>query len=125
MLLMKRNADFVVSLLAVLKAGCAYSALSAELPEEALQHILQDAAPALVIMHGGLHALLPKGAGAPPVFNFDSAPDSELLSKRSALCWTCQQSTAHVCHLWAKLRCLPASLVMHVRSSMNILRACI
>ena len=84
-LLMNRSADFIVSLLAVLKAGCAYSALSAELPEEALHHILLDAAPALVITHGGLHALLPKGADAPRVFNFDAAPDAETLSKRSAL----------------------------------------
>ena len=88
MLLMKRSADFVVSLLAVLKAGCAYSVLPAELPEEALQHILQDAAPALVITHGGLHALLPKGANAPPVFNFNAALDAENLSRRSVLCWT-------------------------------------
>ena len=81
-LLMNRTAEFVVSVLAVLKAGCAYCALSAELPEEALQHILQDAAPALVITHGGLHAVLPKGAHAPRVFNFDSAPDADALSKR-------------------------------------------
>ena len=85
-LLMNRSADFIVSLLAVLKAGCAYSALSAELPEEALQHILQDSAPALVITHGGLHALLPKGADTLRVFNFDSAPDAKTLSKRLALC---------------------------------------
>ena len=81
-LLMSRTADFIVSLLAVLKAGCACCALSAELPEEALQHILQDAAPAFIITHCGLHAMLPKGAQAPRIFNFDSAADAEALSKR-------------------------------------------
>ena len=82
MLLMNRSADFIVSLLAILKAGCAFSALPAGLPELALRLILQDAAPALVITHAGLHASLPKGADAPRVFNFDSAPDAEALSKR-------------------------------------------
>ena len=72
----------MVSALAALKAGCAYSALPAGLPEEALRLILLDAAPALVITHAGLQASLPKGADAPRVFNLDSAPDAEALGKR-------------------------------------------
>jgi non-ribosomal peptide synthetase component F len=82
-LLMRRTTpDFIVSLLAVLKAGCAYSALPAELPEQALSLLLQNTAPALVITHAGLHASLPKGPDAPRVFNYDAAPDAEALSKR-------------------------------------------
>ncbi|CAK0785103.1 hypothetical protein CVIRNUC_008309 [Coccomyxa viridis] len=84
MLLLTRSPELVVSALAALKAGCAYSALPAGLPEEALRLILQDAAPALVITHAGLQASLPKGADAPRVFNFDSAPDAEALVKRPA-----------------------------------------
>ena len=83
-LLMRRSADFIISLLAVLKAGCAYSALPAELPEQALHLVLQNAAPALVITNAGLHASLPRGPDAPCVFNFDSAPDADALSKRWA-----------------------------------------
>ena len=82
MLLLNRSPELVVSALAALKAGCAYSALPAGLPEEALRLILQDAAPALVITHAGLHASMPKGADAPKIFNFDSAPDAEALAKR-------------------------------------------
>ena len=86
MLLLTRSPELVVSALAALKAGCAYSALPAGLPEEALRLILQDAAPALVITHAGLQASLPKSADAPRVFNFDSAPDAEALAKRYSPC---------------------------------------
>ena len=85
-LLLHQSPESVVSALATLKAGCAYSALPAGLPEEALRLILQDAAPALVITQAGLHASLPKGADAPRVFNFDSDPDAEALAKRYTRC---------------------------------------
>ena len=89
MLLLNRSPELVVSALAALKAGCAYSVLPAGLPEEALRLILQDAAPALVITHAGLQASLPKGADAPRIFNFDSATDAEALAKRYSHCRRC------------------------------------
>ena len=86
MMLLRQSPELVVSALAALKAGCAYLALPAGLPEEALRLILQDAAPALVITHAGLQASLPKGADAPRIFNFDSAIDAEALAKRCSHC---------------------------------------
>ena len=98
-LLMRRSADFIISLLAVLKAGCAYSALPGELPEQALHLVLQNAAPALVITNAGLHASLPKGRDAPRVFNFDSAPDAEALSKRWGAALAVAQANCYCCGL--------------------------
>lgn len=109
-LLMRRSADFIISLLAVLKAGCAYSALPAELPEQALHLLLQNAAPALVITHAGLHASLPKGPDAPRVFNFDSAPDAEALSKRWGAAFAVAQANCRCCALAVVLPFSPVSV---------------
>ena len=80
MLLMHSSPDAIVSMLAVLKAGCAYSALSPKHDE--LGMLVLDASPALVITHKGLHGLLPRTATPLKVFNFDAQADSEALAKR-------------------------------------------
>ena len=80
MLLMHSSPDATVSMLAVLKAGCAYSALSPKYDE--LGTLLLDASPALVITHKGLHGLLPRAATPLKVFNFDAQADTAALAKR-------------------------------------------
>ncbi len=80
MLLMRSSPDAIVSMLAVLKAGCAYSALSPQYDE--LGALLLDASPALVITHMGLHGLLPRTATPLKVFNFDAQADTAALAKR-------------------------------------------
>ncbi|MBC2906551.1 non-ribosomal peptide synthetase [Streptomyces cupreus] len=51
-LLMRRSADLIVTLVAVLKAGGVYLALDHNLPAERRATVLRDARPVLVITHG-------------------------------------------------------------------------
>jgi amino acid adenylation domain-containing protein len=48
-LVLPRSADFVVSILAVLKSGAAYVPVDPNLPQDRIDHMLADAEPALVI----------------------------------------------------------------------------
>ena len=80
MLLMHASPEAIVSILAVLKAGCAYSALSPKYNE--LATLILDASPALVITHRGLHGRLPRTATPLKVFNYDAEADVSALAKR-------------------------------------------
>ncbi len=80
MLLMHASPEAVISILAVLKAGCAYSALSPRYDEMAA--LILDASPALVITHRGLHGRLPRPAAPVKVFNYDAEADVLALAKR-------------------------------------------
>jgi amino acid adenylation domain-containing protein/thioester reductase-like protein len=55
----QRSVDMVVSLLGILKAGAAYVPLDPNYPRERLRYMIEDAAPALVLVHEGLKAMLP------------------------------------------------------------------
>ena len=51
---LERSADFVIALLATLKAGAAWLPLDPSLPHERLSFILSDARPALLLTHSSL-----------------------------------------------------------------------
>ena len=80
MLLMHASPEAIVSMLAVLKAGCAYSAVSPQYDE--LSELLLDASPTLVITHRGLHSLLPRTSAPILVFNFEANADVAALASR-------------------------------------------
>lgn len=63
-LCLERSADLIVALLAILKAGGAYVPLDPAYPQERLRHMLQDAAPALLLTQRALLPALPL-AGLP------------------------------------------------------------
>ncbi|MEU6903917.1 amino acid adenylation domain-containing protein [Streptomyces coeruleorubidus] len=53
---LERSADLVVALLATLRAGGAYIPLDPDYPRERIAHILDDAAPAVLLTHTALRA---------------------------------------------------------------------
>ncbi|MBV8368734.1 MAG: amino acid adenylation domain-containing protein [Candidatus Eremiobacteraeota bacterium] len=53
---MERSAELTIALLAVLKAGGAYVPLDPRYPPARLEYMLQDSAPALVLVHGAVSA---------------------------------------------------------------------
>jgi amino acid adenylation domain-containing protein len=59
-LCIERSLDLIVAVLGILKAGGAYLPLDPTYPPERLQHMLTDAAPAVVVTHEHLRAVLPK-----------------------------------------------------------------
>ncbi|MGW0856653.1 amino acid adenylation domain-containing protein [Streptomyces sp. NPDC002690] len=63
----RRSAEYVVALLAVLKAGGAYLPIDPQYPGPRVAFILSDAAPAVVLTDRETAAVLP-GTGAPLVF---------------------------------------------------------
>ncbi|MFJ4851778.1 MULTISPECIES: amino acid adenylation domain-containing protein, partial [unclassified Streptomyces] len=64
-LLQSRSADAIVAAFGVLKAGGAYVPIDPNYPAERVNHILADAAPALVITDAENRAGLPADAGTP------------------------------------------------------------
>ncbi|MBE1537387.1 non-ribosomal peptide synthetase [Actinomadura algeriensis] len=71
-LALPRDADLIVSALAVLKAGAAYQPIDLAYPPDRIAHMLEDAAPAAVITTSG--AALP---GVPDGRAAGPAPDDE------------------------------------------------
>ncbi|MFC6371900.1 amino acid adenylation domain-containing protein, partial [Nonomuraea thailandensis] len=69
---MERDAELVVALLAVLKAGGAYLPLDPEYPAERIGYMLRDAAPAVVLASPGVAALLPPSPA--PAIVLDGTP---------------------------------------------------
>ncbi len=59
---LERSVDLVVSLLAILKAGGAYVPLDPSYPKARLAHMIEDAAPSLIISTNGLGHRLPQRA---------------------------------------------------------------
>src|SRR5262249_39539863 len=63
----ERGVEMVVGLLAVLKAGGAYVPLDPAYPMEALNYMLEDCAPVVLLTKGHLHRLFPGLSEALPV----------------------------------------------------------
>ncbi|MFJ2773525.1 amino acid adenylation domain-containing protein [Streptomyces sp. NPDC087300] len=63
---LRRTADTVVALLAVLRTGAAYVPLDPAYPAQRLAHMLADAAPALLLTESAAVGGLPEGPGTPP-----------------------------------------------------------
>ncbi|HWM69598.1 MAG TPA: amino acid adenylation domain-containing protein, partial [Steroidobacteraceae bacterium] len=55
----ERSVQMVISLLGILKAGCAYVPLDPDYPAERLQYMLEDAGPQMVLTEEHLRAALP------------------------------------------------------------------
>ncbi|MFI8931749.1 amino acid adenylation domain-containing protein [Streptomyces sp. NPDC053474] len=55
---LERSVDLVVALLASLRAGGAYIPLDPDYPRDRIAHILDDAAPAVLLSHSALHGRL-------------------------------------------------------------------
>ncbi|MGM9331166.1 amino acid adenylation domain-containing protein [Streptomyces murinus] len=79
-LALPRSADLVVALLAVLKSGAAYLPLDPDHPSGRLEHVLADAAPALLLTTVATAARLPVGDGSPRRLTVDSADTQALLA---------------------------------------------
>ncbi|MYR23861.1 amino acid adenylation domain-containing protein, partial [Streptomyces sp. SID6137] len=79
-LALPRSADLVVALLAVLKSGAAYLPLDPDHPSGRLEHVLADAAPALLLTTVATDARLPVGDGSPQRLTVDSADTQALLA---------------------------------------------
>ena len=58
-LCMDRSIDLITGLLAILKAGGAYVPLDPSYPPDRLAHILDQAAPQLIVSRSDLHYVLP------------------------------------------------------------------
>ncbi|MEN8649781.1 amino acid adenylation domain-containing protein [Streptomyces sp. 21So2-11] len=71
-LLLPRGVDLLVGLLAVLKSGAAYIPLDAGYPQDRIEYMLADAAPALVLTTTAYADLLPQGT---PALRLDAADD--------------------------------------------------
>ncbi|BBA33067.1 linear gramicidin synthase subunit C [Methylocaldum marinum] len=68
-LCVERSCEMVIGLLAVLKAGGAYVPLDPGYPEERLAYMLTDAAPRVLLTHGGLASRSLATAPAVPVID--------------------------------------------------------
>ncbi|MER6051817.1 amino acid adenylation domain-containing protein [Streptomyces sp. NPDC001793] len=73
-LVIERSTEYVVALLAVLKAGGAFVPLDPALPAGRLTGMIEDARPAAVVTHRGL--LAPGAADGIPVIDLDDTGDS-------------------------------------------------
>ncbi|MFE5733181.1 amino acid adenylation domain-containing protein [Streptomyces sp. NPDC056528] len=71
-----RDAGLVVALLGVLRAGAAYLPLDADYPAARLAHMLDDAAPRLLLTTPELHRRLPSTA-VPHLYQDDDAPAAD------------------------------------------------
>jgi arthrofactin-type cyclic lipopeptide synthetase B len=65
----ERSLEMVIGLLAINKAGAAYVPLDPAYPAERLAYMLEDSAPAVVLVHGATRALL--GELSAPVIDLD------------------------------------------------------
>ncbi|MEU9000047.1 amino acid adenylation domain-containing protein [Streptomyces caniferus] len=73
-LVIERSTDYVVALLAVLKAGGAFVPLDPALPAVRLAGMIEDARPAAVVTHRGL--LAPGAADGIPVIDLDDTAET-------------------------------------------------
>jgi amino acid adenylation domain-containing protein len=69
----ERGFEMIVGLLAILKAGGAYVPLDPAYPEERLQYMLEDSAPAALLMQGHLARLVPGISEAFPTLDLNDA----------------------------------------------------
>jgi amino acid adenylation domain-containing protein len=69
---MERSLEMVVALFATLKAGGAYVPLDPGYPADRLAHMIQDAAPAVLLTHGAAVAALSGQSLTIPILNVDN-----------------------------------------------------
>ncbi|MEU9802029.1 amino acid adenylation domain-containing protein [Streptomyces sp. NPDC051000] len=66
---LRRGADLVAALFAVLRAGAAYLPLDPGYPAERIRFVLDDASPSAVLVHAGTRDAVPSGA---PLLDLDA-----------------------------------------------------
>ncbi len=78
-MLLPRNAEAVVAILAVVKTGAAYVLIDPAHPDARIEFMLADAGPVVAITTAGLrHRLEPSGVPVLQIDNHDSHPGAEL-----------------------------------------------
>ncbi|MGY2420994.1 non-ribosomal peptide synthetase, partial [Pseudomonas tolaasii] len=90
----ERSADMVVGLLAILKAGGAYVPLDPAYPQDRLAYMLEDSAPAVVLVQTATRNLL--GDIGVPVVNLDHANWQHLPSSNPSVAALTPQHAAYV-----------------------------
>ncbi|MCO7614807.1 AMP-binding protein, partial [Pseudomonas chlororaphis] len=90
----ERSAEMVVGLLAILKAGGAYVPLDPAYPQDRLAYMLEDSAPAVVLVQTATRGLL--GDIAVPVVDLDHAGWQQLPSSNPAVAGLTPQHSAYV-----------------------------
>ncbi|MDA5282551.1 non-ribosomal peptide synthetase [Streptomyces sp. Isolate_45] len=76
-LMLERSVEYVIALLAVLKAGGAFVPLDPSVPAVRLAQMVEDTRPAVIVTHRGLTSR--EGAGGIPVIDLDDAPELDSL----------------------------------------------
>ncbi|GAB2623790.1 hypothetical protein GCM10027168_64670 [Streptomyces capparidis] len=93
---LRRGADLPAALLAVLRAGAAYVPLDPDYPAARLAHVLDDAAPAAVVVHAATRDALPAGA---PLLDLDAPADgTEAAPEPPAAAPVDPEAAAYVIH---------------------------
>ncbi len=90
-LCLNRSIDLVVGLLGILKAGGAYVPLDPNYPPDRLAHILDQAAPCLIVTRQSLHKGLPETAAE--FIDIDSSGDADTTNPGVAV------TADHLCYL--------------------------
>ncbi|MDF2397604.1 amino acid adenylation domain-containing protein, partial [Pseudomonas sp. 3MA1] len=90
----ERSAEMVVGLLAILKAGGAYVPLDPAYPQERLAYMLEDSAPAVLLVQTATRGLL--GDIAVPVVDLDHAGWQHLPSSNPSVAALTPQHSAYV-----------------------------
>ncbi|MER6522457.1 amino acid adenylation domain-containing protein [Streptomyces sp. NPDC001553] len=78
---LRRGADLVAALFAVLRAGAAYLPLDPGYPAERIRFVLEDASPSAVLVHAGTRDAVPSGA---PLLDLDAADTDTVPSAPAA-----------------------------------------
>jgi len=88
-LLVERNLDMIVGLLAILKSGAGYVPLDVSYPSERLRHMLGDSSPKIVLAQADLIDTLPECDAPLMVLDeparFEAAPDENPRTSESGL----------------------------------------
>ena len=77
---LERSIEMIVAVLATLKAGAAYLPIDPEYPQARVKHIIQDAAPSVVIVHAPVLHRLPEIESATVLNVDDPSVQSRLLA---------------------------------------------
>ena len=90
----ERSLEMVIGLLAINKAGAAYVPLDPAYPPERLAYMLQDSAPAVVLVHGATRVLL--GDLSAPVIDLDQNTWQALSAENPQIPGLTSQHSAYV-----------------------------
>ncbi|WP_459650943.1 amino acid adenylation domain-containing protein [Kitasatospora sp. Ki12] len=93
-LCLRRGTDLPAAMLAVLRAGAAYLPLDPDYPAARLAHVVEDARPAVVLVHGATLDAAPDGA---PLLDLD-APAAEALEANVEAAPVDPDAPAYVIH---------------------------